>query len=179
MTMSSNTGAASLPHRTVSSIRAGAHSTASPGAPQTPTRPIVPSFGSPSSSSRVDDDPIVVELGSRRLRLGFAGDAAPKRVVSFSPEQQRRTGDFRAWEADFSSRWRNRASGMPWGASHELWQLDLRGQDLGLVEDKLERELRDAIFRYVDVLTKYLRDMAGLTATFTGICLLTQGRESL
>ncbi|KAI1189276.1 actin-domain-containing protein [Nemania serpens] len=149
MTMSSNPGTASLPHRTVSSIRAGAHSTTSPGAPQTPTRPIVSSFGSPSSSSRVDEDPIVIELGSRKLRLGFAGDAAPKRVVSFSPEQQRRTGDFRVWEPDFSSQWRSRASGKPWGADHELWQLDLRGQDLGLVEDKLERELRDALFRYL------------------------------
>ncbi|KAI1110116.1 actin-domain-containing protein [Nemania sp. NC0429] len=149
MTMSSNLGTASLPHRTVSSIRAGAHSTASPGAPQTPSRPIISSFGSPSSSSRVDEDPIVIELGSRKLRLGFAGDPAPKRIVSFSPEQQRRTGDFRVWEPDFSSQWRSRASGKPWGAGHELWQLDLRGQDLGLVEDKLERELRDALFRYL------------------------------
>ncbi|KAI1127991.1 actin-domain-containing protein [Nemania abortiva] len=142
--MSSNPGPASLPHRTVSSIRAGA-----PGPPQTPARPISSTFGSPSSSSRVDDDPIVIELGSRKLRLGFAGDAAPKRIGAFGPEQQRRTGDFRAYEPDFSSQWRGRASGKPWGADHELWQLDIRGQDLGLVEDKLERELRDALFRFL------------------------------
>ncbi|KAI1178236.1 actin-domain-containing protein [Nemania sp. FL0916] len=149
MAMSSGTGQASLPHRTVSSIRAGAYSAGSPGAPQTPVRPIASTFGSPSGSSRIDDDPIVLEIGSRKLRLGFAGDATPKRVAAFGPEQQRRTGDFRAWEPDFSKHWRSRASGKRWGADHELWQLDVRGQDLGLAEDKLERELRDALFRYL------------------------------
>ncbi|KAI1428466.1 actin-domain-containing protein [Xylaria sp. FL1777] len=152
--MSSNTGLASLPHRTVSSIRAGAHSTTTPGPPQTPARAIPSTFGSPSSSSRVDDDPIVIELGSRKLRLGFAGDAAPKRIVAFSPDQQRRTGDFRVWEPDFASGWRNRASGKPWGADHELWRLDIREQDLALVGDKLERELRDAFFKYLLVDSK-------------------------
>ncbi|KAI8955765.1 actin-domain-containing protein [Xylaria longipes] len=147
----SNTGPATLPHRTVSSIRAGAHPTTTSGPPQTPARPITSTFGSPSASSRVDDDPIVVEVGSRKLRVGFAGDAAPKRTVAFGPEQQRRTGDFRVWEPDFSSGWRGRASGKPWGADHELWQLDVRGQDLGLVGDKLERELRDAFFKYLIV----------------------------
>ena len=115
--MSSNAGLASLPHRTVSSIRAGSHSATTPGPPQTPARPISSTFGSPSSSSRVDDDPIVIELGSRKLRLGFGGDAARP-----------------AWQ-------------QPWGADHELWRLDTRGQDLGLVSDKLERELRDAFFK--------------------------------
>ncbi|KAI1753133.1 actin-domain-containing protein [Xylaria castorea] len=149
--MSSNTGPATLPHRTVSSIRAGAHPTTTPGPPQTPTRPITSTFGSPSSSSRADDDPIVIEVGSRKLRVGFAGDAVPKKTVAFSPDQQRRTGDFRVWEPDFPSRWRSRASGKSWGADHELWQLDIRGQDLGLVGDKLERELRDALFKYLIV----------------------------
>ncbi|KAI0403039.1 actin-domain-containing protein [Xylaria palmicola] len=147
--MSSNLGpTTSFPHRTVSSIRAG-HPTAASGAPQTPARPITSTFGSPSASSRVDEDPIVIELGSRKLRVGFAGDAAPKRIVVFHPEQQRRTGDFRVWEAGFADQWRSRAAGKPWGADHELWQLDLRGQDLGLVGDKLERELREAFFKYL------------------------------
>ncbi|KAK5635264.1 hypothetical protein RRF57_010976 [Xylaria bambusicola] len=128
------------------SIRAGAQSASAPGPPQTPARPISSTFGSPSSSSRIDDDPIVIELGSRKLRIGFAGDAAPKRIVAFGPDQQRRTGDFRVWEPDFASRWRSRASGKPWGADYELWSLETRGQDLGLVGDKLERELRDAFF---------------------------------
>ncbi|KAI1362541.1 actin-domain-containing protein [Xylaria arbuscula] len=152
--MASNAGLASLPHRTVSSIRAGSHSATTPGPPQTPARPISSTFGSPSGSSRVDDDPIVIELGSRKLRLGFAGDPAPKRTVAFGPDQQRRTGDFRVWEPDFASRWRSRASGKPWGADHELWRLDTRDQDLGLVADKLERELRDAFFKYLLVDSK-------------------------
>lgn len=84
------------------------------------------------------------------MRLGFAGDATPKRIVSFGPEQQRRAGDFRAWDATYQADWRKRASGKPWGTDYELWQLDMRGQDLALVGDKLERELRDAFTKLVD-----------------------------
>ncbi|KAI1099104.1 actin-like ATPase domain-containing protein [Jackrogersella minutella] len=154
--MSSSAGpTGSLPHRAVSSIRAGAGDRSSlqalPSTPHTPPQrtSIVPSaFGSPSTL-RADDEVIVIELGSRNLRLGFAGDAAPKKIVSFGPEQQRRAGDFRAWDAAYQADWRKRASGKPWGADHELWQLDVRGQDLSLIGDKLERELRDAFTKYL------------------------------
>ncbi|CAJ2511043.1 Uu.00g066680.m01.CDS01 [Anthostomella pinea] len=148
--MASSTGA-SLPHRALSSLRGtGGHaaSQGTPGSPHTPTRPLSSALGSPSSS-RADDDVVIIELGSRRMRIGFAGESAPKRTVSFSPEQQRRAGDFRAWEAGFEQDWRKRAAGKPCGADHELWQLDVRGQDLGLVADKLERELRDAFYKYL------------------------------
>lgn len=148
--MSSSAGA-SLPHRAVSSIRAGDRSSiqALPTTPHTPPRTIVPSsFGSPSTL-RADDETILIELGSRKLRIGFAGDPAPKRIVSFGPEQQRRAGDFRAWDTGYQADWRKRASGKPWGADHELWQLDVRGQDLALIGDKLERELRDAFTKYL------------------------------
>ncbi|KAI1382770.1 actin-like ATPase domain-containing protein [Hypoxylon trugodes] len=149
--MSSSAGP-SLPHRAVSSIRTGDRSSiqALPTTPHTPPRTtVVPSsFGSPSTL-RADDEVIVIELGSRKLRIGFAGDSAPKRIVSFGPEQQRRAGDFRAWEASFQTDWRKRASGKPWGADHELWQLDVRGQDLVLIGDKLERELRDTFMKYL------------------------------
>ncbi|KAI0376595.1 actin-like ATPase domain-containing protein [Hypomontagnella monticulosa] len=148
--MSSSAGP-SLPHRAVSSIRAGDRSSsqALPNAPHTPPRTIVPSaFGSPSTS-RTDDDVVVIEVGSRKLRIGFAGDSAPKRIASFGPEQQRRAGDFRAWDSGYQSDWRKRASGKSWGADHELWQLDVRGQDLALIGDKLERELRDAFTKYL------------------------------
>lgn len=168
-----------LPHRTVSSIRAGTQGQgalpAAAAAPVTPHTPIssshrqsIPSiaFGSPSSL-RAEDDLVVVELGTRRLRVGFAGDAAPKKVAAFGPEQQRRVGDFRAWNppapqvsAAASSSggggggdgdgWRSRsAGGRAWGFDHELWRLDVRGLDLGLVGDRLERELRDALTKYV------------------------------
>ncbi|KAI1820884.1 actin-domain-containing protein [Xylaria intraflava] len=150
--MSSSPAPTILPHRAVSNIRAGAPPTAaSPGLSQTPVRSVSSTFGPPSVSggSRADDDPLVIELGSRRLRVGFSGEAAPKRIATFSPEQQRRTGDFRLWDPEFTGQWRSRASGKPWGADYELWQLDLRGQDSGFVGDKLERELRDAFFKYM------------------------------
>ncbi|KAI8959486.1 actin-like ATPase domain-containing protein [Daldinia sp. FL1419] len=148
----SSSGGPSLPHRTVSSIRAGDRSSTQPlpPTPHTPPRAsVVPSaFGSPSTL-RADDETIVVELGSRKVRIGFGGDAAPKKTASFSPEQQKRAGDFTAWEAGYQNDWRKRAAGKPWGSDYELWQLDLRGQDLGLVGDKLERELRDAFTKFL------------------------------
>ncbi|KAL7624775.1 hypothetical protein AAE478_006347 [Parahypoxylon ruwenzoriense] len=147
----SSSAALSLPHRTVSSIRAGGQPTTHglPSTPHTPPRTIVSStFGSPSAL-RADDEVIIIELGSRKLRLGLAGDSVPKRIVSFGPEQQRRAGDFRAWDARYQNDWRRRASGKPWGTDHELWQLDVRGQSLALVGDRLERELRDAFTRYL------------------------------
>ncbi|KAI1812024.1 actin-like ATPase domain-containing protein [Poronia punctata] len=148
----SSAGPTTLPHRIVSSIRAGVSAT-----PQTPSRPIPSaSYGSPSSL-RADDDPVIIEIGSRKLRIGFAGDAAPKRIVAFSPEQQRRAGDFRIWDPDFPNQWRSRASGKPWGSGHELYQLDIRGQDLLLVADKLERELRDALYKHLILDSKYRR----------------------
>lgn len=91
----------------------------------------------------------MIELGCRKLRVGFAGDAVPKRVVSFDYEQGRRTGDFRAWEAGYEDDWRRRSSGDAWNRDHELWQLDLRGQDMALVGDKIERGLRDTFTKYM------------------------------
>ncbi|KAI1634604.1 hypothetical protein F4809DRAFT_651776 [Biscogniauxia mediterranea] len=152
--MSSNPGP-SIPHRAVSSIRAGGQSSGQglSATPHTPSRPLSSSFGSPSSL-RADDDVVVIELGSRKLRIGFAGDAGPKKIASFTPEQQARAGDFRAWEAGYQNDWRRRAAGKPWGFDHELWQLDARGQDLGLIADKLERELRDAFTKYLLIDTR-------------------------
>jgi hypothetical protein len=147
--MSSATGP-SLAHRTVSSIRAGGQSAreGTPGSPHTPTRPISTSaYGSPSG--RIEDDAIIIELGCRNIRLGFAGDSVPKRVVTFDSEQGKRTGDFRAWEAGYATDWRKRTSGLPWGHDKELWQLDIRGQDLALVGDKIERGLRDAFTKHL------------------------------
>ncbi|KAH9893737.1 actin-like ATPase domain-containing protein [Xylariomycetidae sp. FL2044] len=142
----SSSATSTLPHRAVASIRSGGHGISA--SPHTPSRPISSVLGSPSSL-RADDDPIIIELGSRKLRIGYAGDFAPKRIVSFGPEQQRRVGDFRAWDSTYPSNWRQRASGKPWGADHELWQLDVRGQDLALVGYKLERELREAFTTYL------------------------------
>ena len=138
-------GGASLPHRAVSSIRGGAAPSgeSSSANPRTPTRstPSIPSqFNSPSSL-RAEDDVLIIEFGSRRLRAGFAGDAVPKALVSFSPAQTRRVGDLRAWEVGYVDDW---ARGPKWAEEYELWRNDVRGLDLGLVGDRMERGLREA-----------------------------------
>jgi hypothetical protein len=91
---------------------------------------------------------VVLELGSRVLRVGLAGDALPKAIIRFGPEEQRRAGDHRKWHAGHHSDWRQRSLGKDWGEDQELWKLDLRSVDLGLVGDKLERAMREAFTKY-------------------------------
>jgi actin-related protein len=108
-------------------------------------------LGSPSGGSggRIEDEAVVIELGCRKVRIGFAGDSTPKRILSFDAEEHRRTGDLRAWEAGYDATWRDRMAGRPWAYYQELYQLDCRGQDLALVGDRLERGLRDAFAKYL------------------------------
>jgi hypothetical protein len=133
-------------HRSVSSIRpsaAGGQSPAGPGSPHTPVRTISSTFGSPSSL-RAEEDCVVIELGSRYLRAGFAGDAVPKAVIEFGPDQQRRAEDLRKWLIGYEVEWRSRINGKTYGEDYELWKMDLRGVDLGLMGDKIERVVREA-----------------------------------
>lgn len=151
-----------LAHRSVASIRTAAGRDApggassakdgggagtAPSSPHTPLRGLSSAFGSPSSL-RADEDSLVIDFGSRALRVGLAGDAAPKAVVSFGPEHQRRVGDFRTWELGYRDDWRGRATGELWGKDYELWRFDVRGLDLGLVGDRLERALREAFTKW-------------------------------
>lgn len=126
-----------LAHRSVASIRSAP--TQGPSAPHTPTRTTTSThaFGSPSAI-RADDDVVVIELGSRFIRAGFAGDSIPKATLQCGLEEQRRVGDFRAWQTF------ERRPGHAWSAEHEIWRYDLRHVDLGLVRDKLDRMLREA-----------------------------------
>ncbi|KAL3428215.1 actin-related protein [Phlyctema vagabunda] len=152
-------------HRSVASIRpAIAPVQGSPSSPHTPLRNISSSYGSPSAL-RAEEDCVVIELGSRYLRAGFAGDAVPKAVVNFGREEQRRTGDFRKWAHGFEQDWRKRVQGKEWGESHELWKLDLRGLDLGLVGDKLERALRDAFTKFLLIDSRPRRMTLALPST--------------
>jgi hypothetical protein len=135
-------------HRSVSSIRpsisGGQPSTGgAPGSPHTPLRAISSNFASPSTL-RAEEDYVIIELGSRYMRAGFAGDASPKAVIAFGPEQQRRAGDYRRWQASYEAEWRSRGKEKHWGDNHVLWNLDLKAVDLDLVSDKIERALRDA-----------------------------------
>lgn len=87
---------------------------------------------------------MIIELGSRNLRVGLAGDALPRVVTRFGPEEQRRAGDYRKWQVGHDTNWRIREQGREWGEAHELWKMDLRGVDLDLVGDKIERAMREA-----------------------------------
>lgn len=137
-------------HRSITNIRPQpSQNPTSPSSPHTPLRTISSTYGSPSAL-RAEEDCVVIELGSRYLRAGFAGDAVPKAVIDFGPEEQRRPGDFRRFGAGYAKEWRERIKGKGWGEAHELWQMDLRGIDLGLVGDKIERALREAFTKLVN-----------------------------
>ncbi|KAL1873095.1 hypothetical protein VTK73DRAFT_1147 [Phialemonium thermophilum] len=160
--MAANPPSTSLAHRTLSSIRAGGSASPSgPSSPHTPLRSIHSTFASPSSL-RAEEDVVVIEFGTRCLRVGFSGDAAPRAYVSFGPEQQRRVGDFRVWRLDYVDDWRKRSAGEDWGRDHELWSLDVRNLDLGLVGDKIERALREAFTKYLLIDSKPRRMIAVL-----------------
>ncbi|KAH6613296.1 hypothetical protein F5144DRAFT_542108 [Chaetomium tenue] len=148
--MTTPSGSAPLPHRSVANIRSPTGVGHQSG-PSTPLRSIsaIPSnFGSPSSL-RADEEIIIIEFGTRKLQVGFSGDSVPRGCVWFAPDQQRRAGDFRAWQTDYRHEWRAEAADGSWGKSHELWQYDVRDADLGLVGDKIERALREAFTKYL------------------------------
>ncbi|KAH6673054.1 hypothetical protein B0J14DRAFT_592287 [Halenospora varia] len=136
-------------HRNVASIRSPEPTKqGTPASPHTPLRGISSAFGSPSAL-RAEEDCVIIELGSRYFRAGFAGDAVPKAVVDFGPEDQRRAGDYRQWKTGYEKEWRKRIQGKEWGEAYELWRPDLRELDLGLVGDKIDRALREAFAKYL------------------------------
>lgn len=139
-------------HRNVASIRSPpSNNPAAPTSPHTPLRNISSAFGSPSAL-RAEEETVIIELGSRYLRAGFAGDALPKAVINFGPEEQRRAGDYRRWGVDYDKSAGKNLQGKSWGEAWELWTLDVRGLDLGLVGDKLDRAVRDAFTKSVHVM---------------------------
>jgi hypothetical protein len=138
-------------HRSVANIRSP--TSANPGAPagpHTPLRNISSTLGSPSAL-RAEEEVVILEFGSRYIRAGFAGDAVPKAVIDFGPEEQRRAGDYSRWDTGHDKSFLGRREGNAWGEVHELWRPDLRGLDLGLVGDKIDRAVRDAFTKSVVV----------------------------
>ncbi|KAM3544665.1 hypothetical protein ARSEF1564_002394 [Beauveria bassiana] len=138
--MASGDGPA-LAHRSVSNIRTAPGQQPTPSTPHTPPRAIPGSYGSPATV-RADDDFLLIEIGSRNIRVGFAGDSVPKAVLSSGPQDQRRAGDFRQWTESEALR-------EYWAPEYEIWRYDLRDFNLGLFHDKLERMLRDAFTRHL------------------------------
>jgi hypothetical protein len=85
-------------------------------------------------------------MGARSLRAGFEGESMPMCSVGFGPEESRKVGDYRGWVKPNKSTSEDAVSSLDaeeWVKNHELWRMDLREVDLGLVEDKLERAVRE------------------------------------
>ncbi|KAH8424162.1 putative actin-related protein RO7 [Aspergillus melleus] len=125
-----------------------------PSTPQHQLRSNNSSFASTSSASssfRGEEDAIIFEFGARWLRAGFEGDSAPVCVVGCGPEDCRRAGDYRGWVKGSQAE-ESRPQGIPaeeWTGRYELWKMDLRDVDLGLVEDKIERMFRETYNKYL------------------------------
>lgn len=124
----------------VSSVPPNLRQATQPSSPHTPNRFISSSLSSPGSGFRQEEDAVIIELGSRYLRAGFEGDCSPQCVITFGPENSRRVGDYRGWAPGGR---RKDLNIQEWGKEHELWRMDLRDVDLGLVEDKIERAVRE------------------------------------
>ncbi|KAJ5481336.1 hypothetical protein N7475_000148 [Penicillium sp. IBT 31633x] len=128
---------------------------ARPVSPHTPpTRSANTSFTSntsPGSSFRNEDDAIIFEIGARWMRAGFEGNSAPVCVVGFGPEESRRAGDYRGWIQGNSgaARLPQPADVEEWTRAYELWRMDSREVDLGLVEDKIERAFRETYNQFL------------------------------
>ncbi len=129
-----------------SSVRPSLRQATQPPSPHTPGRFVSSNVSSPGSGFRQEDDAVIIELGSRYLRAGFEGENSPQCILTFGPEDSRRAGDYRGWAPGHR---RKHVDIEEWGQQHELWRMDLRGVDLGLVEDKIERAIREVYNEYL------------------------------
>lgn len=133
-----------------------------PEAPRTPLgRSSSSIYGSPGGY-RTEDEYIVLEVGARFLRGGLPGESTPRCTLSFGPDEQRRANDYRQWDPDHHHQRRKQRRGEEWGQSHELYSFHLNKVDLGLVEDKFERAMREAFNKYFVLDTKPRRIMLSL-----------------
>ncbi|KAJ5574096.1 uncharacterized protein N7459_008523 [Penicillium hispanicum] len=156
--MTSGAPAISDHKRNMSATSSLRHSqTARPASPHTPQQQLrsgntsFASTTSPGSSFRNEDDAIIFELGTRWLRAGFEGSSAPVCVVGFGPEESRRAGDYRGWieGSTGAAPLSKPVNAEDWTRDYELWRLDLREIDLGLIEDKIERVFRETYNQYL------------------------------
>ncbi|EXJ57293.1 hypothetical protein A1O7_07640 [Cladophialophora yegresii CBS 114405] len=118
------------------------------GSPHTPTGRFVSSAqSSPGSYSfRAEEDPIIIELDPRGLSAGFQGESGPQCYIPFSPQNSQRVGDYRIFLPGFRRRREDIALK---SSEYELWRNDLTDVDLGLLEDKLERAVREAYNKHL------------------------------
>ena len=92
---------------------------------------------------------MIFELGNRHLSAGFAGESCPRCRIGFGPEESRRVGDYRKWLPGYEDRPKKKRRVSTWGQDYELWRMDLREYDVGIVGDKVERAVREAYTRYL------------------------------
>ncbi|KPI42822.1 Actin-related protein 10 [Cyphellophora attinorum] len=123
------------------------------GSPHTPTSRFISSnYSSPGSTFRQEEDAVIIELDARLVKAGFEGESAPQCVIPFTPESARRVGDYREWLPGYKP---PKGSLEDSVSDYELWRDDLGhgleddAFDLGLLEDKLERAVRDAYNTYL------------------------------
>ncbi|KAF3491445.1 uncharacterized protein GIQ15_00962 [Arthroderma uncinatum] len=129
-----------------------------PGSPHTPQQQrqvLSPYTGtsSPGSPFRQEEDAVILEIGSRWLRAGFEGNSVQTCVVGFGTEEGRRVGDYRGWirsnNGTATARNRSTYDVGTWSKNYELWTSDLRGFDIELFEDKIERAIREIYNKYL------------------------------
>lgn len=126
-----------------------------PESPRTPLGRSTSSYlGSPGGSFRTEEEYVVIEIGARFVRGGMPGESNPRCTLTFGPDQQRRVGDYRQWDPYHALKRLKRKRVQEWGQDYELYSLDLANVDLGLVEDKFERAMREAYTKYFLLGTK-------------------------
>lgn len=114
--------------------------------PHTPPRFHSSTYSSPGSGFRHEEDAVIIDLNSRALCAGFEGESGPQRKVGFGPDHSRRVGDYRIWLPDYK---RTNIKLEDAARAHELWRNDLKDVDLGLLEDKVERAVREVYNKYL------------------------------
>ena len=121
-----------------------------PSAPQTPPqRQGSFPYSSPSISYTSEPESVILELGCRHLTAGLAGEEFPRCRLGFGPESSRRVGDYRPYLPGYAERARKRRRLSSWGDESELYDLELQKCNLHLVQDKLERAVREAYTKYL------------------------------
>ncbi|KAL2408560.1 hypothetical protein ABEF93_004979 [Exophiala dermatitidis] len=131
-----------------SAIRPGLRERQLSGSPHTPTNRYISSVQSSPASSffRTEEDPIILELDTRGLTAGFQGESGPQCTISFTPQNSRRVGDYRTHMPDYK---RRRVAIHARSKEYELWRNDLGDVDLGLLQDKLERAVREVYNKHL------------------------------
>jgi hypothetical protein len=106
---------------------------------------------SPSSYSVAgNDEPIVLEIGSRFLRIGFAGESAPRCVLPWDEGLFSRTGERVEFRSVGARRGRELyglgTAGRPGGGGGGD---DDEEGEVGLMQDRLERGIRLGVNKFV------------------------------